>query len=702
MFGKTGANAGIQLIEQLDTMSTSLDEVKKKTGELGKLQEEQMKSEVELQNVVSAMFDQTGGSFERMNAQVKIFATQMLTAAIKQLINFTNQMIDTYNKSEAFRLLINSVVNHFNSAFYAMGKQLKSFNDMLKGMGDTIHGVFTLDIAEIGKGIGEATEAFMNMGVKRMAKDYIQTFTSSLSSAGEKIDPIEIPAEIVIDESGSSGNGGGNGGNGGNGGDSGSAADKIKKIAKEKVKTEEEIAEEKRKMMLASLNDEKHMIELRLDAVEKGTLDEIKIKQELLLKTQEIDLFNAKSEEERTLIMAKYQKKRLDLQDSYTKKYLEKVADTKAKELQVEADGINMILKAAADGTFDLTDAEIQALKDRLTKIAEEATGIVKKSVTEIQNMAVSLLNGGGVNLSSVGGTAKQILDMIDGFKKAFGKDGTTADKISSIAQGFNFATAAVNDYMTAVVATKEAEAEAANTRVEKARESLQTELEARNAGYAANVEEAQKELQLARDTQKKALADQRKAQREQQAIQTIQQIGNLVSASALIWSQLGFPAAVPAIAVMWASFAASQVKANQLAKAQDAKSEQYGDGTVELLEGGSHASGNDIDLGRKKDGTRRRAEGGEFFAIINKRSSRKYGSLIPDVINSLNEGTFADKYAGAYDGGINLSVQSAPDISRLSDDVHDIRQQNQRRMYVDAQGNVIMNYKNLTRRTIV
>ena len=130
--------------------------------------------------------------------------------------------------------------------------------------------------------------------------------------------------------------------------------------------------------------------------------------------------------------------------------------------------------------------------------------------------------------------------------------------------------------------------------------------------------------------------------------------------------------------------------------------SESYGDGTVELLAGGSHQSGDDVDLGTKPDGTRRRAEGGEFFAVINKRNSRRFRRIIPDVINSLNRGTFAQKYLNAYNtDGINVTVQqnNAPDLRDLKDDVREIKEQNRRRRYVDGNGNVIEVYKNLTRK---
>jgi hypothetical protein len=176
--------------------------------------------------------------------------------------------------------------------------------------------------------------------------------------------------------------------------------------------------------------------------------------------------------------------------------------------------------------------------------------------------------------------------------------------------------------------------------------------------------------------------------------------MGNLITATSLIWSQLGFPWAIPAIATMWGSFAASKIMAANATK-QTSGTEQYGEGTVELLEGGSHQSGNDIDLGTKPDGTKRRAEGGEFFAVINKRNSRRFRKIIPDVINSLNNGTFAHKYLNSYSGDmVQLNVNSdRPDIRSLSEDVHEIREQNSRRTHIDGEGNTIENYKNLTRK---
>ena len=167
-----------------------------------------------------------------------------------------------------------------------------------------------------------------------------------------------------------------------------------------------------------------------------------------------------------------------------------------------------------------------------------------------------------------------------------------------------------------------------------------------------------------------------------------------------MIWSQLGFPFAIPAIAVMWASFAAAKIKAAQMSKAAGG-SESYGDGTVELLAGGSHQSGDDVDLGTKPDGRRRRAEGGEFFAVFNKRNSRRYRRLIPDVVRALNNGSFEKKYMNAYSGANGMTINVAgdnPDLRELQNDVREIKEMNRRRYIPTADGTIEL-YKNLRRK---
>lgn len=89
IFGGPGEDAGLQYLRTLKDISTSLDDVKGKAGELGKVQEELLRSEVELDNAVSDLFDSTGGFFEIMTAKGKIFINDVLKGILNEIQEIT-------------------------------------------------------------------------------------------------------------------------------------------------------------------------------------------------------------------------------------------------------------------------------------------------------------------------------------------------------------------------------------------------------------------------------------------------------------------------------------------------------------------------------------------------------------------------------------------------------------------------------------
>lgn len=435
--------------------------------------------------------------------------------------------------------------------------------------------------------------------------------------------------------------------------------------------------------------------QLQLDAAREGSQEEINLRIQLLQQQRAIELAQNRQlaedvRQSEADINAKYDaevlKQTTELNQQRALMLFDQTQALEASEFDLirnseerktrfrlaqEKARLQKILELNKAAGVKMTDAEVKTIENTIAKIDQE---IEKSKGDERGNDIYGLF---GLNLDD--------------------------DQKEAISTSVSFAIEQLNSFLDAKVQAADAAVSAADKEVDASQRRLDAELEARANGYANNVAMAQKELDQAKKNQEKALKEQQKAQKAQQAIQTIQQIGNLVTASALIWSQLGFPFAIPAIAIMWGSFAASKIKAAQLSKSANAGgSESYGDGTVEMLAGGSHQSGDDVDLGTKPDGTRRRAEGGEFFAVINKRNSRRFRRIIPDVINSLNRGTFAQKYLNAYNtDGVNVTVQqnNAPDLRDLKDDVREIKEQNRRRRYVDGNGNVIEVYKNLTRK---
>lgn len=77
------------------------------------------------------------------------------------------------------------------------------------------------------------------------------------------------------------------------------------------------------------------------------------------------------------------------------------------------------------------------------------------------------------------------------------------------------------------------------------------------------------------------------------------------------------------------------------------------------MLEGGSHASGNDVPLYTGRDGVQRRAEGGEGMAIFSRRATGKYGDILPGLVQAINRGEFENKYRAFVSANASLPMVS-------------------------------------------
>lgn len=162
VFGKQGAAAGIQLIEQLDTMTTDIEEVKKQTGEWGETQLENIKLHKELNTYLSSMFDMSQHGFEEMIEKGKMFGTKILVQIMKGLFNTINYFIDWYNESLLLRGIINAIGTNFRLMWNAIklvcNLAIDAFKRMgfaAKGMLDILEGIVTFDLSKAQKGFKE-------------------------------------------------------------------------------------------------------------------------------------------------------------------------------------------------------------------------------------------------------------------------------------------------------------------------------------------------------------------------------------------------------------------------------------------------------------------------------------------------------------------------------------------------------------------
>lgn len=475
----------------------------------------------------------------------------------------------------------------------------------------------------------------------------------------------------------------------------------------DQARSEEEILIElnKKKLELWSEYDQKILdarerdIENQLELVKKGSEDELN----LLLQQNEVrrqlalaqnaakpaeqqvstSVINAQFDKSAAQTKGSFQMTSFDEQQALDEAVFNEVkrSETEITRFKLEQEKARWQeqIRLAESGGLDWSQAQIDAAKSTVKGIDRE--------LSELDNFIMNIGKKG------LGGTLLEKLGFSD-------------DQIDALGDAVNIVIEQLQSIMDAEVQLAEQAVEAAEKRVEAAQSAYDAEVEARNNGYANNVATAKKELEQEKKNQQEKQKMLAAAQKRQENLNTVIQASSLVTASANLWSSfssipiVGPALALAAIATMWTSFAVAKVKAKQVTASQ---SEEYGEGGLEFLEGGSHASGNDIDLGvENKKKRRMKAEGGEALAIINKQRTRKYRKILPDVIDSFNKGTFEDKYLNAFGNSdklnISLNSNNNMDLSKIEDDVRSIRKQNETRYYTMPDGTVIMQHRNVKR----
>ena len=145
----------------------------------------------------------------------------------------------------------------------------------------------------------------------------------------------------------------------------------------------------------------------------------------------------------------------------------------------------------------------------------------------------------------------------------------------------------------------------------------------------------------------------------------------------------------------MWGSFLAAKAKAAEVSK--------YGEGDVQLVGGGSHASGHDTLLGYSLQGKEMRVENGEVVGIIPRRSVKRLGEQnVLNTMRALRDGTFEANAVKMMDinrnaGNIMIAAQGKVDLSKVERSLNNIDRRGETQTYVDAQGNIIEKKSNGT-----
>lgn len=733
IFDDEGLKLGREQIASFATLNTNFEDLQKSAGAYNEQQQAIIESQIELNNATSALLDNTDGFFEELKTDIQVLTNKFLTALINGVIDLYNWFVELYNESVMVRSSIQSFIAPIKITFDVLKNALIGIWDLVKGIALTMKGVFNLDWDSVTEGISTAANAIPK-SFNNAASDIIDTMKDTFDTIeNSQLKPITLPVKLETDEEKKQQKVTGTDVT-----PELSDEEKQKKLKKaeelykkqlkarrdyedallavmsdgydkQRKKTELEYnrkiedlqhlintdtanrkmyelnilatEEQKQKALesleinynIETLERQKQALQSQLDIVKKGSEEEYKLKLQSLEYDKKIALLKNQllpsdsRQSEMTIethfefqagqISDEYQNELLrcfDLQQSFNESEFELLKSTETQKtvfrLNAEKERLQKILELNKTAQNKMSDVEVKTIENKIKKIDAD----IEQAETK-QPFWEKI----GINIPEEGKQA--------------------------ISESYDFAMEQLNNFMekrTEAAAQRVADSE---KEVAAAQAAFDNEVKLAQMGYANNVQAAQRDLALAKEQQKKALDEQRKAQKQQAQIQSLQQAADLITATAKIWGQLGFPWAIPAIAIMWTSFAISKIKAKNETR------EQYGEGTVELLEGGSHASGNDIDLGTKKDGTKRRAEGGEFFAVINKRNSRKYRSVIPNVIRSLNSGNFEQKFLNSESQNFEI-VSRETKFTTLENDVSELKTMLKNRVdrYTDTDGNLV------------
>ena len=453
---------------------------------------------------------------------------------------------------------------------------------------------------------------------------------------------------------------------------------------------------EERELALNDLKYEKSKATYQKILDEQKKAKNLTAEQEKYLTDIILNLETERQQERLAIIDKYYQKERQGILDSYDEllvveeekldeedftisgKY-DKILANISTQITASRENLNDTL---VNGTYEEAKEEGAILKDLLTeKIKAEGeykkavlkmrleTGAITKEQYEIElaninaaiDKAIRQLTGKSRRKTDIwdlllGKTQKDeygnVFKKLDDEGKAF---------VNQLIDSLSTAMEYMDEFMDKRIEMAEIAVEAAQKESEAAKSALESEMEARANGYANNVDLARREYEEKLALEEKAVEEKKRLQKIQESIDTLTQISSLVTATAQLWAAysslpgIGQALAIAAIAAMWGSFAAAKIQAAQLANAKT-----YGEGGTEYINyGGSHASGNDVDFGRTKDGRARRVEKGEVVSVINKKNVEKYGvSRIENIMNALNNGTFEKQYISSKSASI-LSSKS-------------------------------------------
>ena len=422
VFGRSGANSGLELIKSFADMNTSLEEAKKTTGEYGVLLEKQVEAQTELNKAVSELFDATDEGFENTILSLKIIGTELLTDIVYGLKDIVNWFIELYNEALVFRGAVQLVGAAFTTMWNVVQTSIsaivlgfKELGTIVKAVSDMIVGLFNRDwdgveagwkkflqstssnlksfvddVKQNGRDAGKAwvdgwnetKNGKLNLigsqesdGVNMMGKNQTRDESSKKTADDASKDLSKDFESAIKPRKKITGDGGNE--------DAEKEAEKAAREAEKKRKEQEKMEEAAEKARIAA---EKTNIANRLALVEKGSEEELKVKQEKLAMERDLELKEAeKNGADMALIHEKFQKEMDELDQEYAHLAVERISDRYAAESVAlnESFALRQKLLAEQYAKDEISEAEYQKKKAELDEEYSRATH--ERAIQQVQ-----------------------------------------------------------------------------------------------------------------------------------------------------------------------------------------------------------------------------------------------------------------------------------------------------------------------------
>ena len=399
--GRKGTAGGAELVKYLGEMTTEMEKMKAVTGEVGKLRDQHIQKQKELNEAVAGLFDMTDDGFEEMTLKGKNYITDVLISIVKWVGDIVDWFKEWYSQSLILRAAINAIGFSFQTAWNLTKRYFEFCYQAFRGLADMVLSIFDFETLfsspdKWEKKVSESFRGFLN-GLKGSVMGFVNDTNEAFDSMYNRI---ANPPQFKKGGNTSSGTVEGDGGNGTAGftpvDDNGSTKTNNDSTKTKAQKQQEEI----RQVVLEAVRE---TIRQRLAIVEKGSEEELALQKELAEAEYQLTVLNAGK------TFADRKKKLDEAQKSgkvSAKEYNEGLASLTEERTQVEVSAEKLKLKAIEEAQKSYNERQIELISQRYSKEQEMssadfvlkqsdlkeayASGLISKEEYEAQSFALT------------------------------------------------------------------------------------------------------------------------------------------------------------------------------------------------------------------------------------------------------------------------------------------------------------------------